>query len=219
MLRLGASDTALAVVPAPVLTAPTAAAIRQARADIGAAGRPVVLAAGRLTSQKGFGMLLAAAARWRYRTPLPQLVIAGDGPLRADLARNADAAGLAVRFLGQRADIPALLAVADVLAVPSRWEGQPLIVQEALRAGKPMVACRVGGIADLTGADAALLVPPGEAAQLSAAVLRVLDEQDLARRLGAAALARAAALPSAADAVQAGLAAYRRAAARRPGPR
>jgi glycosyltransferase involved in cell wall biosynthesis len=215
MRRLGARDTALAVVPAPVLAAPTAEAIRQARADIGAAGRPVVLAVGRLTSQKGFGLLLAAAARWQDRTPLPQLVIAGDGPLRASLGRDADATGLAARFLGQRGDVPALLAVADVLAVPSWWEGQPLIVQEALRAGKPMVACRVGGIADLTGGDAALLVPPGEPAQLSAAVLRVLDDHDLAGRLGAAALARAAALPSAADAVQAGLAAYRRAAARR----
>jgi glycosyltransferase involved in cell wall biosynthesis len=216
MRRLGARDTALAVVPAPVLAAPSAEAIRQARADIGACGRPVVLAAGRLTGQKGFGTLLDAAARWQDRTPLPQLAIAGDGPLSAGLARNADAAGLAVRFLGQRGDVPALLAVADVLAVPSRWEGQPLIVQEALRAGKPIVACRVGGMADLTGGDAALLVPPGEPAQLSAAVLRVLDDPDLAGRLGAAALARAAALPSAADAVRAGLTAYRRAAARRP---
>ncbi len=178
-----------------------------------------MLAVGRLTSQKGFGTLLDAAARWQHRAPLPQLAIAGDGPLRADLARTADAAGLAVRFLGRRDDVAALLAVADVLAVPSRWEGQPLIVQEALRAGKPIVACRVGGIADLTGSDAALLVPPGEPARLSAAVLRVLDDRDLAGRLATAALARAAALPSAADAVQAGLAAYRRAAVLRPPPR
>jgi glycosyltransferase involved in cell wall biosynthesis len=215
MRRLGARDAALAVVPAPAVAAPSAGAIMRARADIGSGGRPVVLAAGRLTGQKGFGTLLDAAARWQDRDPLPQLAIAGDGPLAAGLARNADAAGLAVCFLGQRGDVPALLAAADVLAVPSRWEGQPLIVQEALRAGRPIVACRVGGIPDLTGGDAALLVPAGEPAQLAAAVLRVLDDQDLAGRLGAAALARAAALPSAADAVQAVLAVYGRLAAQR----
>ena len=216
MSRLGAPDTALAVVPAPKAAAPSAAAVGQARADIGADGRPVVLAAGRLTRQKGFGTLLDAAARWQYRVPQPLLAIAGEGPLAASLAGRADAAGLAVRFLGQRGDVPALLAAADVIAVPSRWEGQPLIVQEALQAGRPIVACRVGGIPDLTGRDAALLVPPGEPAQLAAAVLSVLDDQDIAGRLGAAALARAAALPSAADAVHAALAVYGRLAAAAP---
>jgi glycosyltransferase involved in cell wall biosynthesis len=218
MRRLGARDTALAVVPAPAAAVPSASAITAARADVGAAGRPVVLAAGRLTGQKGFGTLLDAAACWQDRAPLPQLAIAGNGPLSAHLARHAAAAGLAVRFLGQRGDVPALLAVADVLAVPSRWEGQPLIVQEALQAGRPIVACRVGGIPDLTGDDAALLVPPGEPAQLAAAVLRVLDDRDLAGRLGTAALARAAALPSAADAVQAGLTVYSQLAVRRKIP-
>jgi glycosyltransferase involved in cell wall biosynthesis len=218
MRVLGARDIALAVVPAPSAAAPSAAAVMAARADIGAGGRPVVLAVGRLTGQKGFGTLLEAAGRWQGRTPLPQLAIAGDGPLAADLARTAAAAGLAVRFLGQRGDVPALLAVADVLAVPSRWEGQPLIVQEALQAGRPIVACGVGGIPDLTGAEAALLVPAAEPAPLAAAVLRVLDDRDLAGRLGGAALARAAALPSVADAVQAGLAVYQRLATAAPIP-
>jgi glycosyltransferase involved in cell wall biosynthesis len=217
MRRLGVRDAGPAVVAAPEVAVPSAGAIRQARADIAADGRPVVLAVGRLTSQKGFGTLLDAAARWQGRVPRPQLAIAGDGPLSADLARKSDAAGLAVRFLGHRCDIPALLAVADVVAVPSRWEGQPMVVQEALRAGRPIVACRVGGVPDLTGGDAALLVQPGAPAELAAAVLRVLDDRDLARRLGAAALARAAVLPSAADAVQAGLAVYSRLAAARPG--
>jgi glycosyltransferase involved in cell wall biosynthesis len=210
MRRLGARDTALAVVPAPLAAAPSAEAIGQARADIGAGGRPVVLAAGRLTGQKGFGTLLDAAARWQRRVPLPLLVIAGEGPLAATLARDAAAAGLAVRFLGQRGDIPALLAAADIVAVPSQWEGQPLIVQEALQAGRPIVASRVGGIPEVTGSDAALLVPPGQPAELAAAVLQVLDDQDLAARLGAAALARAATLPTAVDAVQAVLAVYAR---------
>ncbi len=217
MSRLGARDTALAVVPAPAAVAPSAVAIGRARDDIGAGpgpgagagGRPVVLAVGRLTDQKGFGTLLDAAARWQDRAPLPLLVIAGEGPLAAELAGTADAAGLAVRFLGQRDDVPALLAAADVCTVPSRWEGQPLIVQEALQAGRPIVACQVGGIPDMTG-PAALLVPPGEPARLAAAVLRVLDDRALAGRLSVAALARAATLPSAEEAIRAVLTVYGR---------
>jgi glycosyltransferase involved in cell wall biosynthesis len=94
--------------------------------------------------------------------------------------------------------------------VPSRWEGQPLIVQEALRAGRPLVASRVGGIPDLTGEDAALLVPPDDPGQLASAVLALLDDHALARALGAAARARASALPSESDAVDAALAVYGR---------
>jgi glycosyltransferase involved in cell wall biosynthesis len=115
-----------------------------------------------------------------------------------------------VRFLGQRSDIPALLAAADVVVVASSWEGQPLSVQETLRAGRPLVATRVGGIPDLTGEDGALLVPPGDAGRLASAVLSVLDDPGLAGKLGAAARVRAAALPGETAAVEAALALYRR---------
>jgi glycosyltransferase involved in cell wall biosynthesis len=94
--------------------------------------------------------------------------------------------------------------------VPSRWEGQPLIVQEALRAGRPLVASRAGGIPCLTGEDAALLVPPGDPAALASAVGALLDDHALARALGAAALARAGALPSESEAVDAAIAVYDR---------
>ncbi len=94
---------------------------------------------------------------------------------------------MAVRFLGPRRDVPALLGAADVVVVPSTWEGQPLIVQEALRAGRPLVATRVGGIADLTGEDGAVLVPPGDPVALAAAVTRILDDPEAAARLAAAA--------------------------------
>ena len=133
MRRAGARDVALAAVPAPAAAAPSAEAIGKARADIGACGRPVVLAVGRCARQKGFDILLDAAVILRDRDPAPRLVIAGDGPLAGPLAAQSAAAGTDVGFLGPRADVPALLAVADVVVVPSRWEGQPLIVQEALR--------------------------------------------------------------------------------------
>jgi len=92
--------------------------------------------------------------------------------------------------------------------LPSVWEGQPLILQEALRAGVPIVATRVGGTPELTGEDAALLVPPGEVAPLADAVRAVLTDPALAARLRQAAADRARALPTEDDAVTAALAEY-----------
>jgi glycosyltransferase involved in cell wall biosynthesis len=214
MRRAGARDVALAVVPAPAAPPPSAEAVAKARAEMGASGRPVVLAAGRLATQKGFDVLLEAAICLQDRDPAPLLVIAGDGPMAGQLAARSRAAGADVRFLGQRADIPALLAAADVVVVPSRWEGQPLIVQEALRAGRPLVASRVGGIPDLTGEAAALLIPAGDPVRLASAVASVLDDPARAGHLTAAALARAGTLPSQSAAVDAAIAGYARLAAR-----
>jgi len=215
MRRLGARRVTRAVVPAPPAPpAVSAQALAGVRAGLGIAGGedrvPLVLTVARLAPQKGLGTLVEAAGRWRDRDPAPLLVIAGEGPLLAGLARDAEAARARVSFLGRRDDVPALLAAADVVVAPSAWEGQPLVVQEALRAGRPLVASRVGGIPDLTGQDAALLVPPGDAAALSAAVLSVLDDPALSARLSQAAARRSAALPSEQDALDAALAAYRR---------
>ena len=170
--------------------------------------RPLVLAAGRLAAQKGFGTLLEAAAGWRDLRPEPLLVIAGEGPLEAALKSQAASLGLDARFPGHRDDIPALLASAAVFVLPSTWEGQPLILQEALRAGVPIVATRVGGTPVLTGEDAALLVPAGDARRLADAVRTVLTDPALAARLGKAAADRGDALPGEDDAVAAALAEY-----------
>jgi glycosyltransferase involved in cell wall biosynthesis len=177
-------------------------------------GRPVVLGAGRLVPQKGFGILLEAAASWQDMDPRPLVVIAGAGPLAGSLRDQAAALGVDAVFLGHRDDVPGLLAVADVFAIPSWWEGQPLVLQEALRAGVPVVATRVGGIPGLTGdgapqgSAAAVLVRPGDRRELASAVRAVLGDPALAARLRAAARARAAGLPSPDDAVTAVLAAY-----------
>ena len=145
---------------------------------------------------------------WRDIRPEPLLVIAGEGPLAADLKGQAARLGLDARFPGHRDDIPALLAAAAVFVLPSMWEGQPLILQEALRAGVPIVATRVGGTPVLTGEDAAVLVPAGDAPRLADAVRAVLTDEVLAARLRKAAAARGRALPSEDDAVAAALAEY-----------
>jgi glycosyltransferase involved in cell wall biosynthesis len=178
--------------------------------------RPVVLAAGRLAAQKGFGILLRAAASWRDLSPEPVLVIVGDGPLEAELKSQAASLGPDVRFLGHRDDVPALLASATVFVLPSLWEGQPLILQEALHAGVPVVATRAGGTPEVTGEDAALLVPPGDARRLAGAVREVLTDPALEARLRLAAADRARALPTPGEAVAAALAEYERIARRRP---
>jgi glycosyltransferase involved in cell wall biosynthesis len=177
-------------------------------------GPEIVVGVGRLATQKGFGTLIQAAARWQRRPVVPLVLIAGDGPLDAELRRQARAAGVAIRFLGPRHDVPALLGAADVVVVPSTWEGQPLVVQEALRAGRPLVATRVGGIADLTGDHGAVLVPPGDPVALATAVTRILDDPQAAARLAAAARAQAAWLPTETAAVDQALGVYQTMTAR-----
>ncbi|MEO5874766.1 MAG: glycosyltransferase, partial [Streptosporangiaceae bacterium] len=130
----------------------------------------------------------------------PLFVVVGDGPLDGELRERIAAEDLPVRLLGRRGDIPALLAASDVVVVPSVWEGQPLFVQEALHAAKPLIATRVGGIPDLVG-EAGLLVPAGDAAALQEAIAQVLEDPALALRLGAASARRARALPTEDDAV------------------
>jgi glycosyltransferase involved in cell wall biosynthesis len=197
---------AFAAAPAPGVSAETPAGLGLAGDP--APGRPLVLAAGRLAAQKGFGTLLEAAARWRDLKPEPLLVIAGEGPLAGDLKAQAARLGLDAKFPGQRDDMPALLAAAAVFVLPSVWEGQPLILQEALRAGVPVVATRAGGTPELTGEDAAVLVPPGDPARLADAVRAVLTDVVLAARLRKAAAARALTLPDEDAAVLAALAEY-----------
>ncbi|WP_019633708.1 glycosyltransferase family 4 protein [Actinomadura atramentaria] len=223
MRRLRARRVEAALVPAPPPRSTPGPAVRaDVRAALGVGDRPLVLTVARLADQKGLPTLLDAAAGWARRDPAPLVAVAGDGPLHDALAARIAAEDLPVRLLGRRSDVPDLLAAADVAVVPSVWEGQPLVVQEILRAGRPLVATRVGGIPPLVGAgergggtvqgpesEAALLVPAGDAAALERAVGRVLDDAALAVRLGAAAAARAAELPTEDDAVDQLAAIYR----------
>ncbi len=206
----GARRVGRALVPADDVSAETRAVLPGPLPGDPDPDRPIVLAAGRLANQKGFGTLLEAASSWRDIQPEPLVVIAGEGPLEGELKARAATLGLDARFAGHRDDVPALLASAAVFVLPSTWEGQPLILQEALRAGAPVVATRVGGTPELTGEDAALLVPAGDAARLADAVRAVLTDKVLAARLRQAAANRAHALPDEEDAVIAALSEYDR---------
>jgi glycosyltransferase involved in cell wall biosynthesis len=220
MRDLGAAEVQQFDVPAPEAKRPSPDDVAKARADIGAGDRPVVLAVARLASQKGLDVLIEAAGDWRRRDPQPRTVIAGDGPLAAALRAQASRVGADVLLLGPRQDVPAMLEIADVVVVPSRWEARALILQEAMRSGKPIVATSVGGTPELVGDDSAghensvMLIPPDDPTALAAAVTAVLDDPRLAARLRLAASARSAAFPTEEDAVTAAIATYERLAAK-----
>ncbi|MFF0837068.1 MULTISPECIES: glycosyltransferase family 4 protein [unclassified Streptomyces] len=149
------------------------------RAELGATGRPLLMAVGSLDRERGYDVLLDAARAWRGLDPVPLVVVAGEGPLRPGLQRRIEDEELPVRLVGRRDDVPELLAAADLALLTSRWESRSVLAQEALHAGVPLVATRVGGVPDLVG-EAAELVPYGDAEALAAAVVRLLA--DPARR-------------------------------------
>jgi glycosyltransferase involved in cell wall biosynthesis len=144
--------------------------------------------------KKGLKSFLSAAARVAAADPRVRFVLIGDGPSRADLMRFAASLGLGerVRFEGERADAANLLAGLDLLVQPSLWEGFGLSALEAMAAGLPVVASRVGGVPEVVrdGLDG-LLVPAGDPVRLAAAMTAILGDPDRAARLGAAGRERA----------------------------
>jgi glycosyltransferase involved in cell wall biosynthesis len=160
------------------------------RHELGAgADEPLVGVVARLTAQKGVADFLDAAAALDGRGGW-RAVVVGDGPLRRDLEARARRLGLAprCRFVGIRADLGDLLAAFDLLVVPSRSEGLPYLVLEAMVAGTPLIATEVGGIPEvLADGVHGVLVPPRAPARLAAAIAGCLDDPQSARARAAAA--------------------------------
>ncbi|MFI5868349.1 glycosyltransferase family 4 protein [Streptomyces sp. NPDC051546] len=208
----GARDARLAAVAVAVAGAEPAGGSDasdhgKVRAELGAVERPLLIAVGSLVARRGYSVLLDAAREWRSLDPMPLLVIAGEGPMRGELARRIQAEGLPVRLLGRRRDAARLLAAADVAVLPSRWEARSPLAQEALRLGVPLVATAVGGVPELVGA-AGVLVPFGEADALAAAVAGLLADPVRRGELAVAGRAQASTWPSEDDTVAQVLSVY-----------
>ncbi|HKF01953.1 MAG TPA: glycosyltransferase [Candidatus Sulfotelmatobacter sp.] len=137
---------------------------------------------------KNHRLFLRMAARLRSRLPDLQFVLVGDGPLRAELEREAEHLGLGghVQFLGDRRDIPALLASIDISVLPSASESLSNVIIESMAAGVPVVANLVGGNSELVTEDRGVLVAPNNNNEeaLSEAVERLLCDPALRASLG-----------------------------------
>jgi glycosyltransferase involved in cell wall biosynthesis len=185
-----------------------------ARANLAARYRidlsqPVIAAAGQLIERKGHDVLLDALPSVIARHRGLRLILFGRGPRGAALEGRARRLGIAsnVIFAGFVPGLRDLLAGFDVFVHPARNEGLGLVVLEAMAAGVPVVASRAGGLIDAVSAEhTGLLVPPGDAGALTAALLRMLEHADLRERLAGAARERVAQEFT----VQAMAAAYRR---------
>lgn len=146
-----------------------------------------------LRPEKGHDVLIdALAGRPDLRNVRVDFI--GDGPCRAQLEARARARGVAgrVNFAGERRDVPELLAAADLFVLPSRTEALPNGVLEAMAAGLPVVACRVGGIPELIEEGVTgLLVPPDDPGALAAAIAQIVEDPIRASAFGSAAKAAA----------------------------
>ena len=162
--------------------------LRNLRQDLGLPSDSlIVVVLARLEEQKGHRVLIEAMQSVVRTVPKVRLVCVGEGSLRSQLEAQVEQAGLAncVRFTGYQSNAEDWLAMADIVALPSLFEGLPLAAIEALAAGKAVVASSVDGtpevvVHELTG----LTVPPGDPEALAGAICRLLADAPLRRELG-----------------------------------
>ncbi|MBI2505132.1 MAG: glycosyltransferase family 4 protein [Candidatus Latescibacteria bacterium] len=150
-------------------------------------GSPLLGAIASLTPEKGLDLLLQAITGLGARYPQLRLCLVGDGPLRAELGAQAQALGLEsrVHFAGNAEDVRPYLRAFDLLVMPSRREGMPQVLMEAMALGRPVVAARVGGIPELVRhGHSGWLVPPENPAALEQAIETLLADPSLRTTLG-----------------------------------
>ncbi len=179
----------LAHVPNGVVAEETAAVPRD---ELGLPPGPLAVCVGQLEHIKGHDVLLAAWPAVRARVPGAHLVLVGEGPRRQALAAQARATGVAgaVTFAGFRSPAAPYVAAADVFVQPSRTEGMPNALLEAMARGRPVVATAVGGVPEvLADGREGRLVPSDSPPALADAVAGLLADPAAAARLGAAARA------------------------------
>lgn len=148
---------------------------------------PIVAAVCRLDEDKDIATLLRAVPEILRQVPTARFVIAGDGPLRSVLERDAASLGILdrVAFLGHLSDVKSLFERVDIFVSSSRREGLPLAVLEAMSMGKPVVATSVGGVPEVVeNGVTGLLVPPAAPELLAAALIHVLSDRATAQMMG-----------------------------------
>jgi glycosyltransferase involved in cell wall biosynthesis len=158
-----------------------------ARARLRLPERPTVVCVGRFAEQKGQDLLLRLWPSVLRAVPDAHLVLVGDGPGRAAAQ---DGAPRSVTFTGARSDAAEFFAAADVVAVPSRWEGGPLVPLEAMAMGRPVVGFEVAGMRHSVGSTGRVL-DAGDLAGFAAALTSFLTSPDVAVAAGRAARSRA----------------------------
>jgi glycosyltransferase involved in cell wall biosynthesis len=187
--RLSAAERRAAREAARTTLATTAAAFRFPP------GAPLAVYTGRLCEEKGLGELIDAWARVEESRPQARLCLVGEGPMRAELLRRIDAAGLigTVVLAGAFDDVEDFLRAADLFVLPSWEEGLSLSLLEAMAAELPIVASEIPANRVVVGNEQqGLLVPTRDAAALAAAILRLMDRPDDTARMAVAARARVA---------------------------
>ncbi|MBD3367979.1 MAG: glycosyltransferase [Candidatus Eisenbacteria bacterium] len=155
--------------------------------ELGFDGAKLVGCVGKFTEVKGHEHFVRAAAEVHRKRPDTRFVLVGDGPGRGMLEHVVDELGLrgAAAFTGARGDVPAVLKTLDVFVLPSISEGLPNVVLEAMAAGRPVVASRVGGVPEVVeNGRNGVLVPPGDHMAMARAVLELLDAPETARAMG-----------------------------------
>ena len=156
------------------------------REDLGVQKAFVWLAVGRLSPQKDYPSMLQAFASVAQELPEALLLIVGDGPLRQVLEELARNLGLKdrMRFMGTGCDVPGLMKAADGYLMSSAWEGMPIVLLEASSTGIPIVATDVGGNSEVVlDNETGFLVPPNDPGALAAAMVRIMDRPEVARRI------------------------------------
>lgn len=148
------------------------------------AGAPIILSTGRLAAQKGFEYLIEAVAMLKQRSPQSfRVIIAGEGPLRDALQRQIQRLGVAesVRLIGFYKTIGDLYALADLVVLPSLWEGLSIALLEAMAAGKPIITTTIGSNLEATdNGRVARLVPPKDVSALAKAIQQMLGNSQQA---------------------------------------
>ena len=201
---LGAPHVEVAIIPAvsPQQPAEPSTSDAAAAEDAWPRSGARLLTVARLAPQKGLPLLLEVAAILSREVDAGRLAaftwaLAGDGPGREQAAERIAAEQLPVALLGRRNDAPALMEVADIVVQTSLWEGQPLTIQEALRAGTAIVATDVGGTA-VTARGGAVLVDP-QAQAIAEALRTLLSDPEARTRAAERAQAAARRLPGLED--------------------